>query len=161
MQWWHPEALWFANISNMILWFTYVKGAIRALTGKFGAGITFKTTVKGAGKLLDSVLGDLWMPLLCFILSAISLGVGIHKLVSIVCTLSASVFLSVSCCSTESFGICGCLCCGLVCLPSFEKFGETYAPPAPPPHLPILHFCGAGTHQLGHASHHQLQSLRL
>lgn len=83
MQWWHPEALWFANISNMILWFTYVKGAVRALTGKFGAGITFKTTIKGAGKLLDSVLGDLWMPLLCFILSAVSLGVGIHKLVSI------------------------------------------------------------------------------
>lgn len=67
----------------MILWFTYVKGAFRALTGKFGAGITFKTTIKGAGKLLDSVLGDLWMPLLCFILSAVSLGVGIHKLVSI------------------------------------------------------------------------------
>lgn len=66
----------------MILWFTYVKGAFRALTGKFGAGITFKTTIKGAGKLLDSVIGDLWMPLLCFILSAVSLGVGIHKLVS-------------------------------------------------------------------------------
>ncbi len=88
MQWWHPEALWFANISNMILWFTYVKGAWRALTGKFGAGITFKTTIKGAGKLLDSVLGDLWMPLLCFILSAVSLGVGIHKLVGIfICRL--------------------------------------------------------------------------
>ena len=82
MQWWHPEALWFANISNMILWFTYVKGAWRALTGKFGAGITFKTTLKGAGKLLDSVLGDLWMPGTCFILSAISLGYGIKELVS-------------------------------------------------------------------------------
>lgn len=66
----------------MILWFTYVKGAWRALTGNFGAGITFKTTLKGAGKLLDSVLTDLWMPTLCFILSAVSLGVGIHKLVS-------------------------------------------------------------------------------
>ena len=65
----------------MILWFTYVKGAWRALTGKFGAGITFKTTLKGAGRLLDSVLTDLWMPTLCFILSAVSLGVGIHKLV--------------------------------------------------------------------------------
>ncbi len=73
----------------MILWFTYVKGAFRALTGKFGAGITFKTTIKGAGKLLDSVLGDLWMPLLCFILSAVSLGVGIHKLVS---TAMAALF---------------------------------------------------------------------
>ncbi|DBA93998.1 hypothetical protein WJX77_002685 [Trebouxia sp. C0004] len=93
-KWWHPEALWFANISNMILWFTYVKGAFRALTGKFGAGITFKTTIKGAGKLLDSVLGDLWMPLLCFILSAVSLGVGIQKLVngaSVVTTLTISV----------------------------------------------------------------------
>lgn len=66
----------------MILWFTYVKGAWRALTGKFGAGITFKTTIKGAGKLLDSVLGDLWMPGVCFLLSAISLGYGIHELVS-------------------------------------------------------------------------------
>lgn len=65
----------------MILWFTYVKGAWRALTGKFGAGITFKTTLKGAGRLLDSVLTDLWMPTLCFIASAVSLGVGIHKLV--------------------------------------------------------------------------------
>lgn len=67
----------------MILWFTYVKGAWRALTGKFGAGITFKTTLKGAGKLLDSVLGDLWMPGSCFILSAISLGYGIKELVCI------------------------------------------------------------------------------
>ena len=67
----------------MILWFTYVKGAWRALTGKFGAGITFKTTLKGAGRLLDSVLGDLWMPGSCFILSAISLGYGIKELVCI------------------------------------------------------------------------------
>lgn len=82
MQWWHPEALWFANISNMILWFTYVKGAWRALTGKFGAGITFKTTIKGAGRLLDSVLGDLWMPGACFVLSLVSLIYGIRELVS-------------------------------------------------------------------------------
>lgn len=82
MQWWHPEALWFANISNMILWFTYVKGAWRALTGKFGAGITFKTTIKGAGRLLDSVLGDLWMPGACFVLSLVSLIYGIKELVS-------------------------------------------------------------------------------
>ena len=95
VQWWHPEALWFANISNMILWFTYVKGAWRALTGKFGAGITFKTTIKGAGKLLDSVLGDLWMPGACFILSAISLGYGIHELVS--CLTLSAVLVLLSC----------------------------------------------------------------
>ena len=93
LQWWHPEALWFANISNMILWFTYVKGAWRALSGKFGAGITFKTTLKGAGRLLDSVLTDLWMPTLCFILSAVSLGVGIHKLVSLMLCLMLCLIL--------------------------------------------------------------------
>ena len=77
----------------MILWFTYVKGAWRALTGKFGAGITFKTTLKGAGKLLDSVLGDLWMPGSCFILSAISLGYGIKELVCPPAPLPSSLML--------------------------------------------------------------------
>ncbi|KAL3155246.1 hypothetical protein ABBQ32_013178 [Trebouxia sp. C0010 RCD-2024] len=93
-KWWHPEALWFANISNMILWFTYVKGAWRALTGKFGAGITFKTTIKGAGRLLDSVLGDLWMPGACFVLSLVSLIYGIKELIhgaTVVTTLTISV----------------------------------------------------------------------
>ncbi len=43
----HMEALWFANVGNSVLWWTYVKACWRAvgsvLTKK---GITFKTTAK-------------------------------------------------------------------------------------------------------------------
>ena len=68
-------------------------------------GITFKTTLKGAGRLLDSVLGDLWMPGSCFILSAISLGYGIKELVCI--PVALHILPWTSCCTPDCF----CLCC--------------------------------------------------
>ena len=32
----HVESLWFANIANNILWFTFVKGCFRSMTSLFG-----------------------------------------------------------------------------------------------------------------------------
>ena len=41
------EALWFANVGNQVLWWTYVKACWRALgSACAGKGITFKTTMK-------------------------------------------------------------------------------------------------------------------
>jgi hypothetical protein len=42
----HIEALWFANVANQILWWTYVKACWRALSSACGQSITFKTTLK-------------------------------------------------------------------------------------------------------------------
>ena len=43
----HVEALWFANVGNQVLWWTYVKACWRALgSACAGKGITFKTTMK-------------------------------------------------------------------------------------------------------------------
>ena len=95
LQWWHIEALWFANISNAILWFTYVKGCFRVLSGMFGSKITFKTTLKGAGKLLNSAIGDLWMPFVCLVLLVVSFGKGLAELVRLHTDL-------IECCSVAS-----------------------------------------------------------
>lgn len=45
----HLEPLWFSNIANQIMWFTYVKAFWRGLVSAFGTKITFKTTMKGSG----------------------------------------------------------------------------------------------------------------
>ena len=43
----HIEALWFANVGNQVLWWTYVKACWRAAgSACAGKGITFKTTMK-------------------------------------------------------------------------------------------------------------------
>ena len=47
----------------------------------FGSKITFKTTLKGAGKLLNSAIGDLWMPFVCLVLLIVSFGKGLQELV--------------------------------------------------------------------------------
>lgn len=52
----HIEALWFANVAGNILWWTYVKAFWRALNSVFGQKITFKTTLKGASMLMNSVV---------------------------------------------------------------------------------------------------------
>ena len=63
--------------------------------GSAGKQITFKATLKGmGGRLAASAFIDLWMPVLCFILMAVSLGIGVGKVVSgptVVTTLSISV----------------------------------------------------------------------
>ena len=96
LQWWLIEALWFAIISNAILWFTYVKGCFRVLSGMFGSKITFKTTLKGAGKLLNSAIGDLWMPFVCLVLLIVSFGKGLQELVRLHTDLLECCF--VACC---------------------------------------------------------------
>ena len=67
---------------------------IRASHVAAGSSLTFKTTLKGAGKLMNTALGDLWMPGACLIVLLITLGFGIAKLVqgqTIITTLSISV----------------------------------------------------------------------
>lgn len=76
----HFEALWFANISNAILWWTYVKAFWRAINSVFGQKIQFKTTLKGASILMNTIFRDLWMPACCFILLAVSIIFGLVKL---------------------------------------------------------------------------------
>ena len=48
-RWAHLEPLWFSNVGNQIMWFTYVKAFIRGVSSATGAKITFKTTLKGTG----------------------------------------------------------------------------------------------------------------
>ena len=60
----HLRPLWFANVANNILWFTFVKACWRAVGAACGKTLTFKTTIKGANALMNSAIGDLWMPVL-------------------------------------------------------------------------------------------------
>lgn len=88
------KALWFANIANAILWWTFVKACWRALGGAFGRSITFKTTLKGADALRAKSVGDLWMPTTSFLALASALGFGMFKAATgpaVVSTLSISL----------------------------------------------------------------------
>ncbi|KAK9823799.1 hypothetical protein WJX72_005584 [[Myrmecia] bisecta] len=77
----HFEALWFANVANQLLWWTYVKACWRAFTSKICLqSITFKATAKGPGRLKDSAIRDLWMPAVSFFLLAISIVMGVWQL---------------------------------------------------------------------------------
>ena len=49
----HIYPLWFSGISNQIMWWTYVKAFWRGVAGATGAKITFKTTLKGAGRCVQ------------------------------------------------------------------------------------------------------------
>jgi len=88
------KALWFANIANSILWWTFVKACWRAAGGVFGRTITFKTTVKGANMLVAKSLGDLWMPATSFVSLFTALIFGLYKVFTgptVVTTLSISI----------------------------------------------------------------------
>ncbi|KAK9842280.1 hypothetical protein WJX81_004432 [Elliptochloris bilobata] len=77
----HLEALWFSNIANTLMWFTYVKALYSALSSvTLGKTIQFKTTLKGAAMLMNTAVRDLWMPGLCFILLLATLILGLIKL---------------------------------------------------------------------------------
>jgi cellulose synthase/poly-beta-1,6-N-acetylglucosamine synthase-like glycosyltransferase len=79
----HMEALWFANVANQLLWWTYIKACWRALTAKLCfSTITFKATAKGPGKLKDSALRDLWLPGLSFGLLFISGAIAVWQLIA-------------------------------------------------------------------------------
>lgn len=62
-----------------------------------GAGLkemNFKTTIKGAARIGQIAMGDLWVHVLSFILLVVSLGVGVHKLINgptVITTLAISV----------------------------------------------------------------------
>jgi hypothetical protein len=80
----HYEPIWFATIANNILWWTFVKACWKSLLSLVPgrAKITFKTTMKGAaGLMANSAIGDLWMPAASFVALAVTLGIGIKKLV--------------------------------------------------------------------------------
>ncbi|KAK9828913.1 hypothetical protein WJX72_002766 [[Myrmecia] bisecta] len=90
----HWKPLWFANVANNILWFAFVKACFRAVGASCGKSITFKTTLKGSGRLLNSAMGDIWMPAICFLALAASFGFGLHKVItgpSVITTLSISI----------------------------------------------------------------------
>ncbi|KAK9904260.1 hypothetical protein WJX75_007984 [Coccomyxa subellipsoidea] len=90
----HIKPLWFANVANNILWWTFVKACWRAVGSTMGKGITFKTTLKGRGMLIANSIGDLWMPTLCFLGLLASLGFGMFKVFTgptVVTTLSISL----------------------------------------------------------------------
>jgi cellulose synthase/poly-beta-1,6-N-acetylglucosamine synthase-like glycosyltransferase len=80
--WKHLGPLWFSNIANQIMWFTYVKAFWRGIVSAFGTTISFKTTLKGSGRLAASNIGDLWMPTLVFVALLASLIEGLIKLVN-------------------------------------------------------------------------------
>ena len=80
----HAFPIFFASIANNILWWTFVKACWKSLLSLVPgrAKITFKTTMKGAaGLMANSAIGDLWMPAASFVALAVTLGIGIKKLV--------------------------------------------------------------------------------
>ena len=70
----HIYPLWFANVANNILWWTFVKAAYRSASSLSGKTLTFKSTLKGKGMLVAKNLGDLWMPTTCLLALLVSLG---------------------------------------------------------------------------------------
>ena len=76
----HIEALWFANVANSLLWWTYIKAFWRAANSICGQKIQFKTTLKGASMLMNTAFRDLALPGLSFFLLLASLITGIVTL---------------------------------------------------------------------------------
>lgn len=74
-----------------------MKAFWRAVNSVCGQAIQFKTTLKGASALMNSVFRDLWMPGLCFVLLFISLIMGLIKLFNSA-TISSPLAISVMWC---------------------------------------------------------------
>ncbi|KAK9785109.1 hypothetical protein WJX73_003901 [Symbiochloris irregularis] len=91
----HIMPLWFATISNNILWWTYVKGFWRAFAGtKLGNTLTFKATLKGSARFAGASFGNVAVPGLTLGAMIASLGFGIAQLIkggTVVTTLSISL----------------------------------------------------------------------
>ncbi|KAK9865087.1 hypothetical protein WJX84_007198 [Apatococcus fuscideae] len=78
----HIEALYFANVANSLLWWSYVKACWRSIISKITRkNITFKATAKGGSKLKNSPLRDIWLAIVMFILLTVSIAVAIWQLV--------------------------------------------------------------------------------
>ena len=57
--------MWFASVSNSILWWAYLKAMYRATLGRWLSGtIVFKVTAKGLQRMKDLPFRDVWMSLL-------------------------------------------------------------------------------------------------
>ena len=54
-----------------------------------GGGLTFKTTLKGTAKFVQTLVGDLWVPFVSLLLLAVTLGFGIAKLVKLGTVINA------------------------------------------------------------------------
>ena len=74
----HLKSMWFASVSNSILWFAYLKAMYRATIGRWLSGtIVFKVTAKGLQKLNNLPLRDIWMATIWFIFSIVTLVFGL------------------------------------------------------------------------------------
>lgn len=70
--------MWFASVSNNILWFAFLKAMYRSTIGRWLSGtIVFKVTAKGLQKLNNLPLRDIWMATLWFIFSMVTLIFGL------------------------------------------------------------------------------------
>jgi hypothetical protein len=66
--------MWFASVSNCILWFAFLKAMYRATVGRWLSGtIVFKVTAKGLQRLNSLPLRDVWMSSIWFVFSLVSL----------------------------------------------------------------------------------------
>jgi hypothetical protein len=73
----HLKVLWFANLGNTLLWTVYFKAMINTSIARCWKGtITFKTTSKGAGGGGPSALRDIWIHILMFLTSLITVILG-------------------------------------------------------------------------------------
>lgn len=94
----HTFPLWFNWVANNILWWTFVKACWRAAASTCGQTITFKTTLKGTGRLANSNLGDLWIHVISFLALLASFGFGLWKVCTgptVITTLSISLVWTV------------------------------------------------------------------
>lgn len=74
----HLKSMWFASVSNSILWFAYFKAMYRSTVGRWLSGtIVFKVTAKGLQKLNNLPLRDVWMAFVWFIFSITTLIFGL------------------------------------------------------------------------------------
>lgn len=74
--------MYFANVANSLLWWSYVKACWRSFISKITRkNITFKATAKGGSKLKNSPLRDIWLAIVMFILLTVSIAVAIWQLV--------------------------------------------------------------------------------
>jgi hypothetical protein len=74
----HLKSMWFASVSNSILWWAFLKAMYRATVGRWLSGtIVFKVTAKGLQRLTNLPLRDLWMAALWFVFSLVSLIFGL------------------------------------------------------------------------------------
>jgi len=72
------QSMWFASVSNSVLWFAFLKALYRATIGRWLSGtIVFKVTAKGLQRLNNLPLRDVWMSTIWFIFSLVTLIFGL------------------------------------------------------------------------------------